>query len=312
MYYPPKLHPGDTIGLVCPSSPVTEERLFQCISVLQAMGFRVRAADNITKNHGGYMAGTGKERAEWINRMFADPEIRAVFCVRGGDGGTRAAEYIDLDLIRNHPKIFVGYSDITTLHLLFNQECGLVTFHGPMVSSNMVDAFDADTRSAFFRCINAEDLYEFRNPFSCPIGVLHEGSARGEVIGGNLSLLAAAVGTPYEPKTEGRILFIEEVEEPVTKIEKWMCQLKNAGLLSRCAGILLGQFTDISNEFDPEYTGLDCIREILEDIPCPVLYDLQSGHGEKIITIPFGAVCRMDSADRSILFEVDRSDRRVL
>lgn len=306
MYYPPKLQPGDTIGLVCPSSPVTELRLHQCIAVLENMGFHVLAADNITKNHGGYMAGSGQERAEWIHRMFSDPMVKAVFCVRGGDGGTRVAEYLDLDLIRNHPKIFVGYSDITTLHLLLNQECGLVTFHGPMVSSNMVDSFDPDTRSAFFRCINAEGSYEFRNPFGCPIGILREGTACGEVIGGNLSLLAAAIGTPYEPKTEGRILFIEEVEEPVTKIEKWMMQLKNSGLLSQCAGILLGQFTEISNTFDPDYTELDCMREILADLSCPIFYNLQSGHGEKIITIPFGAVCRMNSADRSIRFEVNR------
>lgn len=303
MIFPKPIEKGSCIGLVCPSSPIKPERLKQCVKRLEDMGFRVKAADNICKNHGGYMAGSGRERGEWINRMFADDEVDAIFCVRGGDGGTRAAEYLDLELIAAHPKIFVGYSDITTMHLLLNQKCNLVTFHGPMVSSNMVDAFDDDTKNAFFSCINASGSYEFKNPTEHEIGVMHPGRARGRLIGGNLSLLSAAMGTPYEPDCEGAILFIEEVEEPVTKIEKWMYQLRNSGKLGACAGILLGQFTDITNKEMPEFTELDCIREVLEGIDIPVMYNLQSGHGEKIITLPFGAECEIDTQSRRIVFD---------
>ena len=132
MKYPAKLKPGATIGLVSPSSAISPEREKACIERLKAMGFRVKASDNISTNLGGYMAGTGEVRGKWLNKMFADPEVDAIFCVRGGDGGNRAWKYLDLDVVRNNPKIFVGYSDITTFHLAFNQLCDMVTFHGPM------------------------------------------------------------------------------------------------------------------------------------------------------------------------------------
>ena len=159
MRYPKKLEKGATIGIICPSSPISAEREVQCVSVLEEMGFKVKKADNLTKNYAGYMAGTGEERAAWINKMFADKEVDAVFCVRGGDGGSRVIRHLDLDIIRSNPKIFVGYSDVTCLHMLFNQKCDLVTFHGPMVSSNMVDAFDDDTKNAFFDALTAEGTY---------------------------------------------------------------------------------------------------------------------------------------------------------
>ena len=302
MIYPKKLQKGATIGLVCPSSPVSVQRREQCISALENLGYKVKAAANLTENHGGYMAGSGKIRGQWINKMFSDPEVDAVFCVRGGDGGSRCMEYIDLDVIRKNPKIFLGYSDVTSLHLYFNQNAGLVTFHGPMVSSNIVDDFDEETARALFDALNGEGDYVFRNPLDIPVRVMKEGRATGPLTGGNLSLLSAAMGTPYEMDARGKIIFIEEVDEPVTKIEKWCYQLRNAGKFKDCKGVLLGQLTDISNEFMPEYTALDCIGEILADYDIPVMYDLQSGHGRPMITLPLGALCTMDTASGYIGF----------
>ena len=306
MIYPKKLNRGDTVGIICPSSPITEERKAQCVSALESLGYKVKAADNLTHNHGGYMAGSGRERGMWINRMFADPEVNAIFCVRGGDGGSRCMEYIDLDVVRNNPKIFVGYSDITSMHMYFNQKAGLVTFHGPMVSSNIVDKFDEETSAAFFSALCGEDHYDFVNPAGIPVKVMKEGKAAGPVIGGNLSLISAAMGTPYEMDSKGKIVFIEEVSESITKIEKWMYHLKNAGKFKDCAGILLGQFTDITNSDMPEYTVIDCISEILADVSVPVMYNLQSGHGEKIITVPFGTNCSMDTESGTLRFEICR------
>ncbi len=294
------------MGLICPSSPISAERASQCAETIEKLGYKVKMADNLTANVGGYMAGTGKARGEWINRMFADPEVDAIFCVRGGDGGTRAYEYIDMEIVKANPKIFVGYSDVTTMHLLFNQDADLVTFHGPMVSSNMVDGFDDETKKAFFDAINGDETYEFHNPEGMPIEVMKEGTATGPVVGGNLSLLSAAMGTPYEMDTKGKIIFIEEVEEPVTKIEKWAYQLRNAGKFHECAGILLGQFTGITNSFMPTYTEIECFREILEGIDVPVMYNIQSGHGDKIITIPFGANCTMDTKGKTLRFDIER------
>ena len=244
MRYPEKLKQGDTVGIICPSSPISGERRAQCIDAVEKLGYKVKAADNLTENYGGYMAGSGRVRAEWINKMFADSEIKAIFCIRGGDGSSRMMEYLNFDVIKNNPKIFVGYSDVTNLHLAITQNCDLVTFHGPMVSSNMVDSFDTETRN----------------------------------------------------------VFMEEVCESITKIEKWIYHLRNAGKLKQCSGILLGQFTKIKNDSE-DYDYTCCIKDALEGLNIPVMYYIQSGHGQKIMTLPMCAVCKMDTAAGTIKFE---------
>lgn len=302
MTYPKKLEKGATVGLICPSSAISEERKAQCIETVEKLGYKVKTADNLTEDLGGYMAGSGKVRGEWINKMFADPEVDAIFCIRGGDGGTRTPEYIDLDIVRANPKIFVGYSDVTTMHLLFNQKADLVTFHGPMVSSNMVDGFDDEMKESFFAAINAEGNFEFKNPKDVEIKTLKEGKGEGILVGGNLSILSASIGTPYELDTDGKILFMEEVLEPITKIEKWIYHLRNAGKFAKCNGIILGQFTKIRNDAE-DYDYLCCIKDALEGIDIPVMYDVQSGHGSQIMTLPLGAKCKMDTSSNKIMFE---------
>ncbi len=305
MIYPKKLLPGDTVGLIAPCSPISEGEKEACVKAVSDMGFKLKIAPNLTENFAGYMAGSGKVRGDSINEMFADPDVDAIFCVRGGNGSTRAYPYIDLDVVRQNPKVFLGFSDVTTHHLLFNQSCDLITFHGPM-PINMIGGLNEFSRKSLFDCINGDGTYEYKNPDDMPIGVLKEGKAEGRVIGGNLSLLSAAVGTPYDPDTRGKILFIEEVSEPITKIEKWLCHLLNAGKLRESAGILLGQFTDMGYRTKPPYTELDIVREILEDAKVPVMYNLQSGHGGPKVTIPMGAVCRMDTASGKITFDIER------
>ena len=172
MKYPKKLEKGATIGMIATSSDTETSRVRACVKFLEEMGYKVKAADNLDSNYGGYMAGTGEIRGQWVNRMFADPEVDAIFCIRGGDGSSRIMEYLDYDLIRKNPKIFLGYSDVTNLHLGLNQNCGLVTFHGPMVSSNMVDSFDEETRASLFEALNADETFAFRNPEGFPIEVL--------------------------------------------------------------------------------------------------------------------------------------------
>ena len=145
MKFPKKLKKGDCVGLVAPSSKIDSERIPLCIKKLGEMGYRVKASDNLDLDYHGLSAGPGKLRAELLNQMFADPEVDAIFCVRGGDGSARIMEHLDSDVIKNNPKLFVGYSDITNLHLYINEKCGYGTIHGPMVSSNMVDDFDEET-----------------------------------------------------------------------------------------------------------------------------------------------------------------------
>lgn len=305
MKYPKKLNVGDTVGIICPSSAIATEKISECVKTVEALGFRVKTADNLDTNYGGYMAGNGKVRAEWINKMFADPEVKGIFCIRGGDGSSRMMEYLDYELIKQNPKIFVGYSDVTNLHLALTQECDLVTFHGPMVSSNMISDFDEETKDSFLTAINAEKNFEFKNPQGMPIGVLKEGKAEGRLIGGNLSLLSASVGTAYDLDTKGKILFVEEVCESITKIEKWMYHLKNAGKLKECSGILLGQFTKIKLD-DGSYGVNECISDILEGIDIPVMYNIQSGHSKPMMTLPMGVVCKIDTETKTIVFDIEK------
>ena len=281
MRYPKQLKKGDTVGLICASSAIETARIAQCVKAVEDLGFQVKLADNLDTDYAGYMAGSGQVRGQWVNRMFADPAVDGIFCVRGGDGGSRAMEYIDFDLIAKNPKTFVGYSDVTSLHLAINQKCDLVTFHGPMVSSNMADGFDESSKTSFFAALNAEGTYEFQNPAGFEIGVMKSGAAEGRLIGGNLSLLSASIGTPYELDT-------------------------NAGKLAACKGIILGQFTKIVNEECPSYTELSCLAEIFEGLDIPVMYNVQSGHGKPMMTLPMGALCKMDTEKGSIVFTVER------
>ncbi|WP_303857954.1 S66 peptidase family protein [Aminicella lysinilytica] len=306
MKYPKKLKAGGTIGIVSPSSPVSAEREEQCVKVLENLGYKVKKADNIAANYGGYMAGTGETRGKWINKMFADPEVDAIICVRGGDGGHRSMQYIDADIVKSNPKIFVGYSDITSMHLYFNQKCGLVTFHGPMVSSNIVDDFDEETAKSFFDAINADVDYEFTNTKGFDIKALKTGKAQGQLVGGNLAILTASIGTPYELNSDGKILFIEEVGEDMCRIDRMIYQLRNSGRLDKAKGIILGQFTKCSNGDQPEYTELDVLKDALEGVNVPIMYNVQSGHGNPMMTLPFGAMCTMDTESMTIRFNVER------
>ena len=299
MIYPERLKPGDTIGLVAPCSAISADRAARCIEMLENMGFRVKAADNLAASKGGFMAGDEKMRAEWINRMFKDKEVDAVFCLRGGDGGNRIVEFLDLDAVRNNRKIFLGYSDVTTLHLIFNQECDLITYHGPMVSSNMLEHFDEESKKALFEALMCEGDYEYRAPAGMPVKVAREGRADGILTGGNLCVMCASLGTPYEMETEGRILFIEEIGGHIGNMDRNIYQLKNAGKLDKVKGILLGQFTDCELE-DENYGVTEAVLDAVKGLDIPVMYNVQSGHGFPMITIPMGAMCEMDTERRSI------------
>ena len=305
MIYPKKLEKGATVAMVATSSTISEEREAACVAKLEEMGFKVKKADNLTTKYGGYMAGTGEAKGKWLNEMFADPEVDAIFCIRGGHSGTRAFDYVDLDIVRKNPKIFVGYSDVTTFHLLFNQQCDLVTFHGPMVSSNMIN-FNEFAETAFWEALTAEGTYEFKNPEDMPIEILKEGKATGRIVGGNLAVLSGSMGTPYEIDTKDKIFFIEEVGEEVARIDRFATQMKNAGKFKDCKGVILGQFTGCSNPEDPEYDYLTYFKDILAEYDIPVMYNVQSGHDEPMVTIPFGAMCTMDTETKTIVFDVDR------
>ena len=309
MKFPPKLNPGDTVGIVAPSAPIPTEKIAEGAAAIRRLGYEPKLSDNLDKSYKGLMAGTGKERGDWVNRMFADPEVKAVFCAGGGDGTSRVMEYLDYDLIASHPKIFTGYSDITNLLLGITQRCGFVTFHAPVMYSNMTDHFDDETIASFLGAINADSDFEFKNPKGFDIGVIKAGktgTARGPLIGGNLSLLSASIGTPYEVDPTDGILYIEEVREPVSKIEKWTCHLRNAGVIAKAKGIILGPFTDMTTDCDPDFDSVACIADICSSLDVPIMFNIQSGHNRPMMTLPMGAECEMDTNKKTIRFKVER------
>ena len=304
MIFPKKLQKGDMIGVVSPSSQVSADRVTQAEEVLKSLGFRVKLSDNHACCKGGYMAGEESARGPWINLMFADPDVDAVFCMRGGDGANRIIDFIDLNIIRSNPKIFIGYSDITSLHLLFNQECDLVTFHGPMVSSNIIDHFDKETAAAFFSSLMEDTpTYAYQTPMGMDLKVARHGKAEGLITGGNLTVMCNALGTSYDMDTKDKIIFIEEIGGHIGSMDRCIYQLRNAGKLKESAGILLGQFTDCSYESD-HYDVVNIVMEATADLNLPIMYNVQSGHGFPMITLPMHANCRMDTESKTIVFDM--------
>ncbi len=305
MVYPDKIKEGATIGLVSTSSPITAEREEQCVKAIEEMGFKVKKAPNITASKGGYMAGEESLRGEILNSMFADKDVDAIFCIRGGDGANRIIDYLDLDVIRDNRKPFVGYSDVSSLHLLFNQKCDMVTFHGPMVSSNIVDNFTPEVKEAFFAAINADAEYIYKAPAGHELKVAREGKAEGVMTGGNLTVICASLGTPYDMDTDGKILFIEEVGEHVGNLDRHVYQLRNAGKFDNIKGIVLGQFTDCREDV-PGYDMTRIILDAIGDKDIPVIYNIQSGHDNPMINIPLGAMTCIDTSKKELRFMTGR------
>lgn len=291
MRFPERLNQGDIIGMISPSGPVEKEQIDLCKFRMEELGYKVKLGRYIYNSIHGYSAGTGEEKAYDINSMFSDNEVKAIWCIRGGDTSSHTMDKIDFDLIKNNPKIFIGYSDITNLHVAFNQKCELITFHGPMVKSNVLNDYDEFTRESLEAALNMVDELILKNPEGEDFKTLIGGKAEGTIVGGNLSLLTSMIGTPYEVDTRNKILFIEDIEEEVRRIDRMMYQLKYSGKLNDSVGIIIGDFMDCPNKADENYTVIDLLREVLSDYNKPVIYNVKSGHCYPMSTIPLGANC---------------------
>lgn len=303
MRFPEQLNLHDTVGLVAPSSPTSPERVDQCKSFIEQLGFRVIVGDSCKKRFHGYLAGTDEERASDINRMFADKRVKAIFCIRGGYGSARIMRYLDYNLIQRNPKIFVGYSDITNLNMAFFTRCNMVTFHGPMVSSNMLEHFDDYTRDSFFKAITMTKELEFKNPNDEAFHVISQGKARGQIVGGNLALLINMIGTFYMPDLRGKILFIEDIYESVPRVNRMLDQLLLLGVFEQVSGILVGDFSDCRNDDDDSFLIEDLLMEYFSNLRIPVLSNVRSGHCHPMGTIPLGTICEMDTFHNKVIFQ---------
>lgn len=306
MIRPKALKKGDTIGLISASGATPPEKLQPAIASIEKLGLKVVVGETCHARH-GYLAGTDDLRAADVHRMFGDPTIDGIFCIRGGYGATKILSQLDFDMIGANPKVFAGYSDVTALHIAFNQLCGFVTYHTPMPSTEFIrQEMDDYTWQSFIQQVMDNETNEFylTNPAAQPMSTLVAGKASGQLIGGNLTLVTASLGTPYEIDTRGKILFLEDIDETEQRVDRMLTQLQLAGKLDDVAGILLGAWTECGpeNPEKPEHSlSLQTIfEEILVPLGKPILADIACGHCLPTMSLPLGRTITMDADNQRV------------
>lgn len=284
---PTALRPGETVGIVAPASNIKRELLEEGCERLRQMGYKPFYFDSILEQD-WYFAGSVNRRARELEEMFVLPEVRAILCARGGYGTNYLLGELDPSKVAGHPKIFVGYSDVTTLLTCFADSAGFVTFHGPMVAKDFAhdDGVDVPSWEAALGGIAG---WEVDGAPDSLVEGLVEGAAEGILYGGCLSLLVASLGTPHEIRTSGTILFLEDINARPYQIDRMLMQLKLAGKLEGVKGIVFGEMLDCMQDKDQGYTLQEVILRILGGLGIPIAYGLRSGHvTRKNITLPIG------------------------
>lgn len=306
---PPRLQPGDTVGLIAPASGAFEPATIrEGVETLQSLGFKVKTGKYIKEKY-GYLAGSDEKRVADLHQMFKDEEVKAIVALRGGYGSMRLLNLIDYNLIKKSPKIFIGYSDITSLNLAIFHKTGLVTFHGPVA----ISSFSRYTQEYFWKVVSStEPIGELKHPDpanplrpTAHLNTIRSGIATGRLLGGNLTLFTALLGTPYEVDTKDAILFLEETGEEPYDVDRMLTQLLLAGKLDHVAGIVFDKCPDCKpSDYKPAFYNTFSLEEVLEDrlgqLDCPVLYGLNVGHEADKPTLPIGIKVTLDG-DRKIL-----------
>lgn len=296
---PSRLKKGDTIALVSPSGRPASGKIHNAIHCFREMGYKVQVDEIVRRTaQWGYLAGTDEERAESVNAAFRNPVVDAIFCTAGGYGAQRILPLLDYDTIMENPKILVGYSDITALHHAIPQKTGLITFHGP-TASGVGGEFPDYNRESLFRAIASEDpIGEIVNPADGPlIKTIAGGKATGELVGGNGSLISTLMGTPYELEMEGKVFLIENIRaRPPSYVDRELTQLRLAGKLQECAGVVYGECLRTGPEdVSLGQTMEEVVRDRIADLGIPAIYDLCCGHGEYKCTLPIGVKATVDA-----------------
>lgn len=308
MKKPRALKKGDMIRAVAPASSEHDlAALNRGLGKLRDLGFNVSLGDCVRKmrTH-GYLAGTDAERAAELNEAFGDNHVNAVFCVEGGYGTIRILRLLDFDLMKANPKIFLGYSDITALHVAINHKSDLVTFHGPMIASEIGTEFSAYTEKWLLRAItSSEPLGELQNPAEGPfIKTINEGEVSGKLVGGNLSLIVKTLGTPYEIDTRNKILVIEDTDEAPYRIDGYLAHLSLANKLKDAAGIVVGEMTKYApKDSGQSLTLWDVFQDHVGSTGKPAIYGLCFGHGVHHVTLPLGVEAKLDATQGKLRIE---------
>jgi len=286
VHKPSRLRAGARVGVVAPAGCIERKSLDAGVVAIRAAGFEVELSPNIFANN-GYLAGRAEDRAKDLLDFFRRREIDAIFCARGGFGSVQMLPHLNRE-IGGHPKIFLGYSDVTILLNWLRQFCGMVTFHAPMVAMDLARGLSAASKAHFWSLLMGE-----MSGWKIGLGeVIRQGKVESELIGGCLSMVVTTLGTPYEIDTRGKLLFLEDVGEKPYRVERMLTHLKMAGKLNDVAGVLFGDFTDCESD------GPRGIREVIidmfHDVPYPVVMGMRAGHGPENFALPLGIKMRLD------------------
>lgn len=287
---PAKLLSGDLIGLISPASAVADStRIEKAAAYLEKLGYRVVVGENVDKKT-GYLAGTDEERLDDLHSMFANKEVKAIICLRGGYGTPRITDKIDFNLIAKNPKIFVGYSDITAIQMAVYKKTGLVTFAGPMAAVDLWNDINRYSEEFFWRVLTSnKKMGKLALPETTQLNTITKGKMKGRVLGGNLALITAMMGSPYLPKFDDAILMLEDVGEVPYRLDRMFNQLRVADVFDKAEGILLGQFTDCeAKDDDPTFTVAEVMNNYFGKLKTPVVEKFPHGHEKEKVTVPFG------------------------
>lgn len=306
MIKPARLKIGDTIGVPSPASPVNSKKLKKGILKLNKLGYKVFLDKNVLAKR-GFLAGPDKIRANAINGMFGNKKIDAILCARGGYGTFRLLDLLDYNKIKKNPKILVGFSDITALHLAINKKCNLVTFHGPMVAGDF-SKLSTYNKTYFLKAVSQTNpIGKIQN--SKRTGnwkVIAPGKASGKILGGNLTLICRLMGTDYQPDFKDKILFLEDINSEPYQIDSLLAQLQLVGILDRVKGVVIGEFFNFGpRKKDSFGSSLLVFEDYFKHKPYPVIYPVSCGHGKDKITIPLGVRATIDTYRK--LFSIDEA-----
>lgn len=303
---PKRLRAGDTIGIISPAGAIYESEPYEiAVESMEALGLKVKLGDHVRKRY-GHLAGSDNERAQEFNDMWGDPAVDAIICLRGGSGAARILPLLDYKAIQNNPKIFIGYSDITALHLAIYKKTGLITFHGPLATSTW-NNFAAEH---FQKLLFEAEAVQYQNPkdkgglltqTKNRIRTITPGIATGELLGGNLSVLTNIMGTPYFPTNwENKILYLEDVGEKIYAVDRMMTQLQLGGILEKISGFIFGKCSDCDPAGSSGYGSLtmeEVIDHYIKPLGIPAFSGAMIGHINDNVTIPNGIPAKMDATE---------------
>ena len=295
---PPYLRKGDTIGIVCPAGYMASEKVDTCISTLKNWGYEVRVGKTVGGDSATYFSGTDEERLADFQAMLDDKQVKAVLCGRGGYGTGRIIEQINFRKFKKKPKWIIGYSDITVLHSHLYSNYYISSLHSPMAGAFNENGY----KNQYVRSLR-NALEGKKVKYSCPAHPFNrQGEAKGELVGGNLALLAHLTGTSSDIRTKGRILFIEDVGEYSYNVDRMLYQLKRSGKLSKLAGLIVGGFTEIKDTERPfGKTVYEIISDIIAEYDYPVCFDFPVSHSDRNYALKIGVEHTLQIAKKKVV-----------